>query len=76
MPKVTLEFSEDELDQARQAIYSARLFGAVWSFLENDLHGKLDHGHNIENADEALEWSRDQLFRRLENQGIDIYELM
>ncbi len=75
MPKVTIEFSEEEPIRARQAMASSRLFSAVWLFLEHDLHGKLDHGHDMEHADEALEWSRDQLLRRLRDHGVDIHEL-
>ena len=68
--------AEDKIEMKRYA-HCDDVFNILWEMLKgkDSICDKLNHGHDFKTADEALEWCRDALFRKLEEEGVNLEEL-
>lgn len=71
--KAKLEFSlPEEEGEFRDAINGYNWKNVVRDFYI-ELRGKLKHGHEFKNADEALEWAKKQILDYAQDCHLDIY---
>lgn len=74
MPKHTIEFNlPEEHDEFMLALHGGDWYGVVWGLWEHFLKRKIHKGeHNFKTAEEALEAVGDEIYRLMDENGVDL----
>jgi hypothetical protein len=67
--KTYLIFNDDEDNERNLALKGQDMFISLWDY-DQALRGKLKYGHEFKDADEALEWARQELQEVMEAHGV------